>query len=250
VAAGGEITAIDSAGFDPVTITKSITITSPPGVEAGIAANAGGNAITINAGSSGVVALHGLTLEGGGTDGNQGISFNSGASLDIIGCVVRDYLVAGINIFPSGGAQVTIANSYISNNNSVGINLSSGSGTLYVTIDYDVITDNPVAINAYGSTAAIDITIANSDISHSATFGLDTASNAGVPVSANLVNVVFNDTAGNGIYAQSDTTVTLSHVNDDHDAGGLLINGGAIDSDGNNHLPSVLGGSLGSYTQK
>src|SRR5580658_7732505 len=55
VADGGEITAIDSAGFDPVTITKSVTITSPAGVEAGIAAASAGNAITINAGSNAVI---------------------------------------------------------------------------------------------------------------------------------------------------------------------------------------------------
>ena len=36
VAVSGEVTAIDSAGFQPVNITKSVTITSPAGVEAGI----------------------------------------------------------------------------------------------------------------------------------------------------------------------------------------------------------------------
>ena len=36
VAAGGEVTAIDSAGFGPITITQAVTITSPDGVEAGI----------------------------------------------------------------------------------------------------------------------------------------------------------------------------------------------------------------------
>src|SRR5271169_5577772 len=47
VAVNGEVTAIDSAGFGPVTITQSVTITSPNGVEAGIVAASGGNAITI-----------------------------------------------------------------------------------------------------------------------------------------------------------------------------------------------------------
>src|ERR1700744_1005524 len=60
VAPGGEITAIDSAGFGPVTITQAVTITSPNGVEAGIAANPGGNAITVNAGASDSVVLSGL----------------------------------------------------------------------------------------------------------------------------------------------------------------------------------------------
>ena len=31
VAAGGEVTAIDSAGFGPISITKAVTITSPAG---------------------------------------------------------------------------------------------------------------------------------------------------------------------------------------------------------------------------
>jgi hypothetical protein len=36
---GGEVTAIDSAGFGPISISKSVTITSPSGVKAGIVPN-------------------------------------------------------------------------------------------------------------------------------------------------------------------------------------------------------------------
>jgi len=50
VDAAGEVTAIDSAGFGPINITKAVTITSPDGVEAGVVPVAGGNAIDINAG--------------------------------------------------------------------------------------------------------------------------------------------------------------------------------------------------------
>src|ERR1700690_4061460 len=64
VAAGGEVTAIDSAGFGPINITEAVTITSPPGVEAGIATPLNGSAITINAGPNDTVALRGLTFEG------------------------------------------------------------------------------------------------------------------------------------------------------------------------------------------
>jgi hypothetical protein len=49
VAAGGEVTAIDSAGFGSINITKAVSITSPDGVEAGIVPAAGGNAITVSA---------------------------------------------------------------------------------------------------------------------------------------------------------------------------------------------------------
>src|SRR5580698_11413896 len=51
VALGGEVTAIDSAGFGPVIISQAVTITSPEGVEAGIAAATGGTAVSVAAGS-------------------------------------------------------------------------------------------------------------------------------------------------------------------------------------------------------
>ena len=47
-ASGGEITVLDSAGYGTVTITGSLTITNPGGVEAGITVTSG-NAITIAA---------------------------------------------------------------------------------------------------------------------------------------------------------------------------------------------------------
>src|SRR5215469_9841815 len=76
VDAGGEVTAIDSAGFGPININKAVTITSPDGVEAGIVPTAGGNAININAGPADAVVLRGLTLNGSGIGGN-GIVLNS-----------------------------------------------------------------------------------------------------------------------------------------------------------------------------
>ena len=57
VDAGGEVTAIDSAGFGPILITKAVSITSPNGVEAGIVPVSGGNRITINAGPFDAITL-------------------------------------------------------------------------------------------------------------------------------------------------------------------------------------------------
>src|SRR6516165_1614419 len=72
VAAGGEVTAIDSAGFGPITISKSVSITSPAGIEAGIVPTYGGSAITITAGPSDGVQLRGLTVDGAGVGGLNG----------------------------------------------------------------------------------------------------------------------------------------------------------------------------------
>src|SRR6516162_10920956 len=60
---GGEVTAIDSAGFGPVTINKAVSITSPPGLEAGIFAG-GGIGISINVDIGVPISLRGLTIDG------------------------------------------------------------------------------------------------------------------------------------------------------------------------------------------
>src|SRR5215470_11754936 len=59
--AGGELVILDSAGYGPVTITKSISITAPAGVYAGISVFSG-NGITVNIQSSDTVTLRGLTV--------------------------------------------------------------------------------------------------------------------------------------------------------------------------------------------
>src|SRR6266404_6105434 len=51
---GGEVVALDAAGYAPLTITKSVTITANPGFYAGVAA-ATGNSVTIATASVNVV---------------------------------------------------------------------------------------------------------------------------------------------------------------------------------------------------
>src|SRR5215469_12087457 len=116
----GEVTAIDSAGFGPINITKSVTITSPPGVEAGIAAPAaGGAAITINA--NGRVNLSGLTLDGAGVIDSTGISWNAvnglfAGKLNVRDCVIRNFTQDGIDFAPGGGGILSVSNTVVSNN--------------------------------------------------------------------------------------------------------------------------------------
>src|SRR6516164_6196895 len=64
VDAGGEVTAIDSAGFGPIAINKSVAITSPAGIEGGVVPASNSDGIVITAGSSDIVTLRGLTIEG------------------------------------------------------------------------------------------------------------------------------------------------------------------------------------------
>jgi hypothetical protein len=121
VDAGGEVTAIDSAGFGPIGINKSVTITSPDGVEAGIVPISGGNAITISAGPTDAIVLRGLTLNGSGV-GSNGVVLNSGGSLTVNDCVIQNFVGispagSGILVQPtSGSLKYAITNTIMTNN--------------------------------------------------------------------------------------------------------------------------------------
>src|SRR5450755_2284366 len=76
---GGEVVALDAAGYGAVTITKSVTLTANPGFYAGISTSTG-NAITINTPSVKVI-LRRLNINGIGAF--NGILMTNGASLTV-----------------------------------------------------------------------------------------------------------------------------------------------------------------------
>jgi len=121
---GGEVTAIDSAGFGPINIIRSVTITSPAGVEAGIAAPApNAAAITINTTTDGeIITLSGLTLDGANVSNSTGISFNGhSGNLNVRDCVIRNFGQDGIDFFPPGGGVLSVSNTVVSDNGNTGI---------------------------------------------------------------------------------------------------------------------------------
>ena len=93
---GGEIIALDSGGYGPFTIDRSITVQAAPGVYAGVTATPSGNAVLINA-SAGKVTLRNLVLNGSGT-GNDGVNLtNSTDETNIENCVINGF--AGHAVF-------------------------------------------------------------------------------------------------------------------------------------------------------
>src|SRR5437764_6171046 len=83
-APGGEIDALDPAGYGAVTITKSITIDGGGGQVASVLV-AGTNGIVVQAGPSDVVILRNLRLNGLGS-GINGIRFLAGKALSVENC--------------------------------------------------------------------------------------------------------------------------------------------------------------------
>jgi hypothetical protein len=127
-AAGGEVIALDSGGYGPVTIGSSISLISPPGVYAGITAFSG-NAITINAGASDVVTLRGLTLNGLG--GSNGIELDSGGTLYVQQDTIKNFAGYGILAFPTTSALVRLEETTVTRSG-VGIFLGSSFGGVTV----------------------------------------------------------------------------------------------------------------------
>lgn len=101
VTSNGQIVVLDTAGYGTLSINKSVTVTVPAGITGFITATSG-NAVTIDAGTAGIVALRGLTIEGAAI----GIQVTSVARLHISDCLLRACTVAGIQDNSTGAVYI------------------------------------------------------------------------------------------------------------------------------------------------
>jgi hypothetical protein len=255
VAPGGEVTAIDSAGFGPLLIEHSVTITSPNGVEAGIVAAPGNTAITINAGSTDVITLHGLTLDGSST-AQFGIVFSSGAALTVEDCVFRNFTVYGLGFSSATTTTQTLAvsNSYFINNGQDGINIETdASGAITAAIDRTRFYNNSRdGLIVYGnSTGATNVGVTDSVAEGNGTYGIivqATPGNSGSNLSLKNSLVEGN---GNGVEAYGASSAVLwlaqSMVTGNTQAY-VADAGGVIYSYGDNYIDTSNGSPTGSLT--
>jgi hypothetical protein len=161
----GEIVVLASANYGAVSIDKSVTINTPPGIYAGISvfpapANPTGNGITIaTAGVS--VTLKGLTINGMG--GNYGIYMSNGSSLKIEGCELSGFGSSTVWVGDAGLAaiyvraatMVTVNNTIVKDNN-WGMRFGGGARA---EVSHVSATENNVAIGAAGTTGDTATTV-------------------------------------------------------------------------------------------
>src|ERR1043166_4308909 len=112
-AAGGEIDALDPAGYGAVTITKGITIDGGGGQVASVLVS-GTNGIVVQAGPSDTVILRNLRINGIGT-GINGIRFLAGKALSVESCDIFGFTTNGIDVASSGGQVFVTGTSSDSN---------------------------------------------------------------------------------------------------------------------------------------
>jgi hypothetical protein len=266
VSAGGEVVALDSAGYGtvggPITIGKSVTVTAPDGVFAGVnIPSNGGNGIEIFALPTDTVVLRGLTIEMMASH-NAAIAFFGGAALHVENCVVRGPGGGdeGLLFFPATTSNLYVTDSTFTGNGAgifASISLPSGSPTVFATIDH-------VNFNGNGAGLIVSdlskVNLRDSVISGSTSVAIQFGSSiaTGITVELNIEKclltssfigvsaaVVDGDT---GIVRISNSTVTDNSV-----VG--LVQGPNITllSRGNNTIQGNgmdVSGTLGTYTAK
>jgi hypothetical protein len=200
VAAGGEVVALESAGYGPVTITKSVTIVAPAGVHAAIAPSSG-NAITVSAADTDHVVLRNLYLNSQGA--TYGIDANMLATLYIERCVISGFSGWGIRFDPSTfDARLYVSDTTVRRCGAAGIHVEGGgSGGNRTTLDSVRLHENSTG----ASFNLAEATIRNSVASGGAGAGFWASTSA---------KVVIEDTVAashwRGFYATSAGVIMVS----------------------------------------
>jgi hypothetical protein len=149
--ANGEVIVLDSAGYGPVTISKSVSLIAPVGVYAGISVFTG-DGVTIAAGATDKVVLRGITINGQG--GANGIVFSQGAILNVEDCQISNMAVDGIAA-SAVNSQVIVKNTVLRHNAGSGFSIAGASGNAQATLEGVHLTNNATGLYATGNTTAI-----------------------------------------------------------------------------------------------
>ena len=189
---GGEIIALDAAGYGAITITKSLSILANPGAYAGISASSG-SAVTIA--TAGVnVRLSGLKLNGIGA--SHGILMTDGSSLTVENCTVSGFSTIGIAV--GGPIQVRILNSLVTASGLDGILIDGGTADVVNTrlLANDRIGIFSDATTGTGTRVAVTDSVASRNTYGFAVRANDTSATASMSVSGSTA-----DNGGYGFYA-------------------------------------------------
>ncbi|MEO8674594.1 MAG: right-handed parallel beta-helix repeat-containing protein [Casimicrobiaceae bacterium] len=196
----GEIIVLDSAGYGPVIITKSVSIISPPGIYAGVSVLTG-EGITIN--TAGInVTLKGLTINGQG--GSVGIHFTQGSRLDVDGCTISNMGQEGILV--DGAGTITISDTTVIGNSGIGIHINAAA---VATIAESLVESN--AQTGIAIRAGANATIEHTTVVKNASRGISVHGVVSATRVAILSSVVADNT-NDGIYAETVAASLVSRL--------------------------------------
>jgi hypothetical protein len=206
-AAGGEIDALDPAGYGALTITKAITIDGGGGQVASVLVS-GTNGIVVQAGANDVVILRNLRFNGIGS-GLNGIRFLSGKDLNVENCYIFGFTQNGIDIALNQGtpASVHVIDSVLKNNGGTGIRAANAvAPNVQVGIDNTKVILDTVGIDANTNSRVV---VNRSVAENASTDGIRASASTG------QVTVSFSDASfnANGITASGGGSANVAFSN-------------------------------------
>jgi len=235
-AACGEIDALDPGGFGAVTITKSITLDGS-GTFASILASLV-NGIIINAASTDVVTIRGLSINGF-CNGINGINILQAKTVNVEDCVIFRFNTGnGITVNETNDLNLNVRNTVIRDNTLDGINTftSGGANAVKVTLEHVSLIGNANGLHARSGSR---VTARNSVFSNNTTNGIFSDA-----AGSNFSNVFVWDSqismnGGNGVRAGNAGNVGTS---------GATINQNMIDRNTGNGVLVSTGGVVNTFT--
>jgi hypothetical protein len=244
---GGEIKVLDPGDYGRLTIARAVNIVADGPGEAAISVVAGTTGITIDAGPGDAIAIRGFTIKGRGA--GTGIVFNSGKSLTIEDCVVRDLNSTGIAFRPaSGTTTLVVSRTTVTSVGSRGIHVNPQSGAtasvkaLVHRSEVHNGTDIGIFAHGTGVNGTIDMTVSESVASGNAGHGMRANSLLGATTILTIIRSVSVNN-GTGISAaNADASVRVGQsVVTGNAAGWVAENGATLQSYGDNYVDGNLG---------
>jgi hypothetical protein len=232
-AAGGEIDALDPAGFGVVTVTKSITLDGGGGQVASILV-AGTNGVTVNAGANDTVVVRNLSfngLIGTVTPGLNGVRVLAAGQLIVDHVAFLGFSQNGIEMALAGGASagLVVRNSTFLQG-AAGVKLTSG-----------MISASMENVSISGTGTGIDAVVGSADVKNSV---LARNTSFGALAEGGSIDISDSLLTGNGTAVQSQAGSTVRIANSDiyNNLAGFGCGAGTLASAGNNRK----GGNTGS----
>jgi hypothetical protein len=237
--ANGEIDVLDPANYGALTITGPVSIEGHGWASITPAFN--GNAVTINAQPSDKVILRGLIMDGARGASTTGIQFNSGASLIVEDCVVRNMTGDGFEfnfvVNAATNAQtLEVSDSSFNNNGGFGIHIQTINAPVIASLNRtEIVGNGDDGLNV--STGILPLTVAVRDsVSANNSFGFTAHSVDGGPISLTLTH---SEAVGNvfGVSALGNAVVWLAQSTLTGNTGGIQVTSPAIiNSFGDNYI--------------
>jgi hypothetical protein len=205
ILSGGEVIVLDSAGYGPVTITKSASIIAPSGVYAGVSVFTG-NGITVN-GAGVSVVLRGLAINGLG--GDAGIVIVDAARVRIEHCVVSGMSHMGI-FHAAAFSRVTMSDTIVRDNTDEGIRFVTGQGAS-ITLERVTSEGNHdgLYVSPTVSNGSLHATISDSSFSGNSRYGIWADAGANARITASIDRTTLADNGPDGILATGSSSATL-----------------------------------------